>query len=42
MGNQIENTELSYGHKEAPVTVEVFLNLTCPYCASFLVWQKRL
>lgn len=35
MGNQIENTELSYGHKEAPVKVEVFLNLTCPYCASF-------
>lgn len=32
---QIENRQLSYGKKYAPVKVEVFLNLTCPYCATF-------
>ena len=31
----IQNAYLSYGSKEAPVKVEVFLNLACPYCASF-------
>lgn len=31
----MENTQLSFGQKEAPVKVEVFLNLTCPYCATF-------
>lgn len=35
MTNQVENTQLSFGQKEAPVKVEVFLNLTCPYCATF-------
>jgi protein-disulfide isomerase len=35
MTNQIENTQLSFGQKDAPVKVEVFLNLTCPYCATF-------
>ncbi|MEK3886275.1 thioredoxin domain-containing protein [Bacillus sp. FSL K6-3431] len=35
MTNQIENTHLSFGQKNAPVKVEVFLNLTCPYCATF-------
>ncbi|WP_019240910.1 MULTISPECIES: thioredoxin domain-containing protein [Bacillus] len=31
----IENGQLSFGQKDAPVKVEVFLNLTCPYCATF-------
>lgn len=31
----IENAFLSYGKKDAPVKVEVFLNLACPYCATF-------
>ncbi|MDM5281819.1 thioredoxin domain-containing protein [Peribacillus frigoritolerans] len=35
MTNQIENTKLSFGQKDATVKVEVFLNLTCPYCATF-------
>lgn len=35
MANQIENSQLSFGQKDAPVKVEVFLNLTCPYCATF-------
>ncbi len=35
MTNQIENRQLSFGKKYAPVKVEVFLNLTCPYCATF-------
>ncbi|WP_442602393.1 thioredoxin domain-containing protein [Paenibacillus sp. KN14-4R] len=35
MTSQIENTQLSFGQKDAPVKVEVFLNLTCPYCATF-------
>jgi len=35
MANQIENAQLSFGRKDAPVKVEVFLNLACPYCASF-------
>lgn len=30
-----ENAQLSFGQKDAPVKVEVFLNLTCPYCATF-------
>ncbi|MFD4931461.1 thioredoxin domain-containing protein [Peribacillus butanolivorans] len=35
MTNQIENSKLSFGQKDAIVKVEVFLNLTCPYCATF-------
>lgn len=35
MMSHIENSQLSYGQKEATVKVEVFLNLTCPYCATF-------
>lgn len=35
MTTVIENAFLSYGSKEAPVKVEVFLNLACPYCATF-------
>nr|WP_106783235.1 thioredoxin domain-containing protein [Lysinibacillus timonensis] len=35
MTQTIENTHLSYGSPEAPVKVEVFLNLACPYCATF-------
>ncbi|WP_141432918.1 thioredoxin domain-containing protein [Bacillus sp. 03113] len=35
MTNQIEEALLSFGQKDAPVKVEVFLNLACPYCASF-------
>lgn len=35
MTQVIENAFLSYGKKEAPVKVEVFLNLACPYCATF-------
>ncbi|RKJ49984.1 protein-disulfide isomerase, partial [Butyricicoccus sp. 1XD8-22] len=31
----VENTHLSYGSSDAPVKVEVFLNLACPYCATF-------
>ncbi|WP_339226040.1 thioredoxin domain-containing protein [Oceanobacillus sp. FSL K6-2867] len=31
----VENAFLSYGNLEAPVKVEVFLNLACPYCATF-------
>lgn len=31
----VKNAYLSYGSKNAPVKVEVFLNLTCPYCATF-------
>lgn len=31
----VENAFLSYGNEEAPVKVEVFLNLACPYCAKF-------
>lgn len=35
MINKIENAFLSYGRTDAPVKVEVFLNLACPYCATF-------
>ncbi|WP_445491715.1 thioredoxin domain-containing protein [Niallia sp. 03133] len=35
MTNPIEKSLLSFGQKDAPVKVEVFLNLACPYCASF-------
>lgn len=35
MTTTIENAFLSYGSKDAPVKVEVFLNLACPYCATF-------
>ncbi|NEU31999.1 thioredoxin domain-containing protein [bacterium LRH843] len=35
MTNPIENSQLSFGKTDAPVKVEVFLNLTCPYCATF-------
>lgn len=31
----VENAFLSYGKEDAPVKVEVFLNLACPYCATF-------
>lgn len=31
----VEHAFLSYGDKNAPVKVEVFLNLACPYCATF-------
>jgi len=30
----VENAYLSYGNPDAPVKVEVFLNLACPYCAT--------
>jgi protein-disulfide isomerase len=26
---------LSFGQKDAPIKIEVFLNLACPYCATF-------
>lgn len=32
---KVENAFLSYGNADAPVKVEVFLNLACPYCATF-------
>ncbi|WP_462410767.1 thioredoxin domain-containing protein [Neobacillus sp. Marseille-QA0830] len=35
MTSQIENAQLCFGKKDAPVKVEVFLNLACPYCATF-------
>lgn len=35
MAHTVENAYLSYGSNEAPVKVEVFLNLACPYCAKF-------
>jgi len=35
MATVIENAFLSYGREVAPVKVEVFLNLACPYCATF-------
>ncbi len=35
MPTVIENAFLSYGKEDAPVKVEVFLNLACPYCATF-------
>ncbi|WP_449538509.1 thioredoxin domain-containing protein [Ferdinandcohnia sp. Marseille-Q9671] len=35
MAKVIENAFLSYGNPDAPVKVEVFLNLACPYCATF-------
>jgi len=35
MTQVIENAFLSYGKDTAPVKVEVFLNLACPYCATF-------
>ena len=35
MTNQIKNRQISFGKKDAGVKVEVFLNLTCPYCATF-------
>ena len=31
----LKNTHLRLGQAEAPIKVEVFLNLACPYCASF-------
>lgn len=34
MSRGIVNTFLSYGNERAPVKVEVFLNLSCPYCAT--------
>ncbi|PLR89823.1 thioredoxin domain-containing protein [Bacillus sp. T33-2] len=38
----VENALLSYGEKNAPVKVEVFLNLTCPYCASFFDMAEKV
>lgn len=35
MTKLVENAFLSYGNSDAPVKVEVFLNLACPYCATF-------
>jgi len=35
MTKAIQNSFLSYGNEDAPVKVEVFLNLACPYCATF-------
>lgn len=35
MAKTVENAFLSYGNTDAPVKVEVFLNLACPYCATF-------
>ncbi|CAM4003593.1 thioredoxin domain-containing protein [Lederbergia lenta] len=35
MTDQIKNRQFSFGKKDAAVKVEVFLNLTCPYCATF-------
>ncbi|WP_067726931.1 thioredoxin domain-containing protein [Oceanobacillus damuensis] len=35
MTKVVENAFLSYGNPDAPVKVEVFLNLACPYCATF-------
>ncbi|GGA26150.1 thioredoxin domain-containing protein [Paenibacillus physcomitrellae] len=35
MATVIENAFLSCGREDAPVKVEVFLNLACPYCATF-------
>lgn len=35
MTQAIENAFLSYGIESAPVKIEVFLNLACPYCATF-------
>ncbi|MBE9916885.1 thioredoxin domain-containing protein [Paenibacillus donghaensis] len=35
MTQVIENAFLSYGKESAPVKIEVFLNLACPYCATF-------
>lgn len=35
MTKAVENAFLSYGNADAPVKVEVFLNLACPYCATF-------
>ncbi len=34
MTQVIKNAFLSYGKESAPVKVEVFLNLACPYCAT--------
>ncbi|QUG39980.1 thioredoxin domain-containing protein [Psychrobacillus sp. INOP01] len=31
----LKNTHLTLGNAAAPIKVEVFLNLACPYCASF-------
>jgi len=31
----IRNDHLKIGQEEAPIKVEVFLNLACPFCASF-------
>src|SRR5690606_2607066 len=35
MAKVVENASISYGNTDAPVTVAVFLNLACPYCATF-------
>lgn len=42
MTNQIENAQLSFGEKKASVKVEVFLNLACPYCASFFAMAEEV
>ncbi|MFD2114300.1 thioredoxin domain-containing protein [Paenibacillus yanchengensis] len=34
MSKRVINAFLSYGDERAPVKVEVFLNLSCPYCAT--------
>lgn len=43
MTKVIENAFLNYGRTDAPVKVEVFLNLACPYCATlFAAADKTL
>lgn len=38
----MENRELSFGKKDAPVKVEVFLNLACPYCATYFAAAEEI
>jgi protein-disulfide isomerase len=39
---QVENAQLSYGKEYAPIKVEVFLNLACPYCASYFAMAEEV
>lgn len=41
MTKKVKNAFLSYGNVDAPVKVEVFLNLACPYCATFFEAADR-
>jgi protein-disulfide isomerase len=38
----MENKQLSYGNQDAPVKVEVFLNLACPYCATYFAAAEEV